>query len=80
MKSDTRVLDSAPKLCRDCKWMRDWRTNGEFAKCDAPGSMRIDPVTGDGVRRYTYCSSHRKGASLDEHDCGSEGRFWEPVE
>ena len=71
---------SAPKLCKDCKWMRD---PGEFAKCEAPQNMTSDIRTGfEAVRRrWTHCNIHREGSPFPLDMiyglCGNSGRWWE---
>ena len=72
---------SAPKLCKDCKWVRD---PGQFAKCDAPQNIKNPSKTGfkENERRWDYCSVHRESPAWFPFDilyrlCGTRGRWWE---
>lgn len=77
MKSDTRALEAGPKLCRDCKWMRE---PGAYAKCVAPQNLK-PLLTGfeaeAELRKYVFCSTHRSTISTGPDDCGSEGLLFE---
>lgn len=74
---------SAPKLCKDCKWMRD---PGEFARCEAPQNvLKINSVALVGFEdrlsfRYKFCATHRDSGwiicRLIDKTCGREGRWW----
>lgn len=80
---------TAPKLCRDCKWVdANGRPEiGEFAVCArVKGRPKVNLVTGIETRRYRgalYCATHRNegwlSARLDGL-CGTEGRWFEPRE
>lgn len=69
------MIQPAPRLCKDCKWMRH---PGQLAVCEAPRNhTEADILTGfeeESPYIYKWCSAQRQGPSIS---CGREGRWWE---
>lgn len=74
------------KLCKDCKYVKDYGETGTYAKCVSPSNPNtVNKVTGEHEYTLMYCSSHRDSAWiwLDSlfatyEKCGSQGRWFEP--
>lgn len=64
-------------VCKNCEYAkRDW-FGWQFATCEAPENIQVDPVTGatDVYKFSKYCSVQRRG---DVGDCADVGRWFKP--
>ncbi len=79
------------KLCKDCRWYLADSGSEEYDLCtnETISSIAEKKRKGEASRLvrgtepkphkiYGFCSLQRDSPLL--HDCGMEGRFWEPLE
>lgn len=68
-------MESAVKLCRDCKWKAGVEVVPNIA-CKHPKSVvRQDPV--DGIAEYKSCAWQRSFTNGSVNVCGYAGSWWE---